>query len=159
MHELPIGCSLAVYVQDPSLRPKAIALRPNQKVDVTVSYILERTPVPLFLEDDSCTGEGTTVQYALQRFTLELGDLRVGDRLVIEGADTAPSETVHVVAASGFCPTPVAPLLACPDDTPERCDDEETGGCASSPAPSGAIALAFGIGLVGFGLLRRRPRC
>lgn len=153
MHEVPLGCSLVVYVRDPSARPQAIATRGDR--NVTVSYIQERTPVPLYLELDSCTGEGMTVQYPLQQFTLELGDVVVGDRLEIAGAATASNESAVIVEARSECPAPLAPPLACPDDTPEVCDEAalpDSGGCASSRPPAGGMLLV----LVGIAIRRRR---
>ena len=144
-----------MYLRDPAVTPKAVALRGGDRIDVTVSFILERTPVPLFIEHNSCTGEGMTVQYPLQRFNLELGDVVVGDVLEIGGATTAPNERARVVAA-GDCPLPLEPMLVCLDDTPEQCDEvEETGGCASTPAPG---PISFGLALLGLCSLRRRRR-
>jgi hypothetical protein len=147
-----------VYVRDPAVRPQVVVLRGGVQIDVTNSYLLERTPVPLFLEDNSCTGEGTTVQYPLQRFTIELSDvIVVGDRLAISGASTENNEGAVVTKASTECPAPIAPTLACPDDTPETCDEIESGGgCTSSRTPG--LATLFALGLAGVCLLRQRRR-
>ena len=143
-------------MRDPAVRPQILVMRGGMQIDVTASYLLERTAVPLFLENNSCTGDGMTVQYPLHRFTIELSDtIVVGDRLVISGARPENNEVAVVTQSAYECPIPIAPTLACPDDTPESCTEIESGGgCASSHTTG--VASLFALGLLGVCLLRRR---
>ena len=156
---VPVGCALVVYMSDATATPKVIAMRGSTRIDVTGTMTSEPVSVPLFVEESSCTGEGTQSQYPFERFTIELSGVAQGDTLELEGVQTALLEPVRAtVVAAGACPGAIAPMLACADDTPEDCEalGVGDGGCSSAPSPTGVATFALAIGLIGFGLLRRR---
>jgi hypothetical protein len=150
---VPLGCQISVYFLDAGLTPKAFAQRGDARVDVTGAVTSESASVPIFIEEDACTGEGTESTVPVTHYRIALAGAVAGDILFVDGLLTGAA----TVAAAGPCPMPVEPSSQyCPDDTPASCD--EGGGSPAGCAAGREVGIAFACLALWLARRQRRQR-
>jgi hypothetical protein len=157
-----LGCAITVYRQPGhDTAPAILAERGGAFVDVTGTVAREPSiAVPIWFEDDACTGAGHSSELPFEVYVIELTDAVEGDRLILR--DELVSSIV--IGPPAECPLTYLPELSCPDEDPQPCPDEGSGdgalgvGCSTLGDRGGLGALGtIGLALALIALGRRRP--